>query len=215
MQAEIRPAAGRRRRVTPETITAAGIELTLPKVTVKTLAEKLGVSIVAIYNNIDGIDAVKDLVAEEILRRWDFPAPADGESLHDALMRLAIDLRRLVHGHPGIAHYLVNIGAGSHHALAKIDAVQQRYATQYDLSPTQAVWAVATVAEHAIALAELVHTPDRRQNQPAMVARDDLSVIPLGVDAESRSLDSDFEWSMRAAVVGAVAVIGDPRFDER
>jgi hypothetical protein len=193
----------------------AGIELTLPKVTVKSIAAKLGVSIVAIYNNIDGIDALKGLVAEEILRRWEFPAPADGESLYDALMRLSIDLRRLVHVHPGIAHYLVNIGADSYEALAKIDAVQQRYATQFELNPKQAVWLVATVAEHAIALSELVHTPDRQRNQPAMVSRDDLSVIPLGVDGESRSLDSDFEWSMRAAVVGAVTVIGDPQFDGR
>ncbi|SNS52668.1 hypothetical protein SAMN05421642_103146 [Rhodococcoides kyotonense] len=191
----------------------AGIELTLPKLTVKSVAEKLGVSIVAIYNNIDDVEALKGLVAEAILRRWDFPEPTLELPIHDALLSVAMNLRALVHRNPGIAQYLVNIDADSPDALAKIDAVQQRYATVYGLRPKQAMWAVATVAEHAIALAEMVHVTGRRQNQPAMADRTDLTLIPRAVDRTARSLDADFELSMRAVVLGAIAVIDDPQFE--
>lgn len=205
--------SSRRRRVTPETLVEAGIELTLPKVTVKALAEKLGVSIVAIYNNIDCIDTLRTLVAEEILQRWQFPMPGDHDTLQEALLHLSVELRALVHGNPGIARYLLDLDADSPRALNRIDAVDQRYAQLFELNPMQARWAVTTVSEHAIALAELIHTPDRRsEDGQAILARTDLTLIPLTVDGKERDSDTSFEWSMRAVIMGTAVVVGHPRF---
>ena len=199
--------------MTPENLVEAGIELTLPKVTVKALAEKLGVSIVAIYNNIDCIDSLRTLIAEEILERWQFPMPGDDDTLEEALLHLSVALRTLVHRNPGIARYLLDLGADSPNALTRIDAVEQRYAELFDLSPMQARWAVTTVSEHAIALAELIHTPDRRpEDGGAILARTDLTLIPLTVDGKERNSDTNFEWSMRAVIMGTAVVIGHPRF---
>ena len=142
MQGERPQRGARRRRVTHAALVEAGIKLTLPKLTVKAVAEKLGVSIVAVYNNIDNIDALRTQVAEEILRRWQFPMPGEDDTLEEALMTLSIALRRLVHANPGIALYLVNVGADSPSALERIDAVQQRYATLFRLSPKQANFVV-------------------------------------------------------------------------
>lgn len=207
-----RPTSPRRRRVTESTLVEAGIALTLPRLTVKAVAERLGVSIVAVYNNID-LDTLKTLVAEEILRRWQFPTPGDEDTLEEALMTLSVELMTLVHRNPGIAHYLVNLGPESPSALARIDAVQQRYAELFDLNPKQAHWAVTTVAEHAIALAELVHIAGRAPGDAdAMLARTDLTLIPKTVDGKTRDVNSNFEWSMRAVIMGTATVIDHPRF---
>lgn len=214
MQAEQGPRPSGRRRVTRENLVAAGIALTLPKLTVKAIAERLGVSIVAIYNNIENLESLKTLVSEEILRRWDFPMPSSDDTMQEALMRLSVELRTLVHRNPGIGVYLINIQPDSPGALARIDAVQQRYATLFDLNPRQAHWAVATVAEHAVAMAELVHVADRpHDDDEAFAARTDLSLIPLAADGKNRDADTNFEWSMRAVIMGVSIVIDHPRFD--
>lgn len=197
----------------------AGIELTLSKLTVKAVAERLGVSIVAIYNNIESIDALRILVAEEILRRWNFPMPGDGDTLEEALMNLSMALRKLVHGNPGIADFLVTLGSSSPSALAQIDAVLQRYAALFDLTPKQAHFAVTTIAEHAVALAELVHVADRppELDETSLAPTHSTFVppafIPLTVDSKERNIESNYEWSMRAVVMGTAIVIDHPRFE--
>ncbi|MGB2950572.1 MAG: hypothetical protein WBB99_16890, partial [Rhodococcus sp. (in: high G+C Gram-positive bacteria)] len=104
-----KPLRASRRRVTPESLIEAGIELTLPKVTVKAMAEKIGVSIVAIYNHIEGVETLRTLIAEEILARWQFPMPTEADTLEEALMRMSVELRALVHRNPGIARYLLDL----------------------------------------------------------------------------------------------------------
>ena len=45
-----------------------------------------------------------------------------------------------------------------------------------------------------------------------MLARTDLTLIPLTVDGKVRDSDTEFEWSMRAVIMGTAVVIGPPRF---
>ncbi|WP_230596761.1 hypothetical protein [Rhodococcoides fascians] len=203
------------RRVTPASMAEAGIALTLPKVSVKSVAESLGVSIVAIYNNIDDLCALKALVAEEILRRWSPPLPADDESMHDALLALASAMRELVHSNPGIAEYLIGLTPSSIDALRMADAVQTRYRLRYDLTPKQATWAVITVVEHALALAEMVYNDARRDREydDAIAARTDLDTLPGAYDTVDRGPDGMFLWSMRTVVVGTLALIQAPDFE--
>ncbi|MFI8567556.1 hypothetical protein ACIGGF_13455 [Rhodococcus sp. NPDC078407] len=206
----------RKRRVTPETMAEAGIALTLPKVSVKSVAQSLGVSIVAIYNNIDDLPALKALVAEEILRRWSPPLPADDESMHDALMALASAMRELVHSNPGIAEYLVGLNPSSIDALRMADAIQTRYRVRYDLTAKQATWAVITVVEHAIALAEVVYNDVRhdRTYDDAIAARTDLETLPGAYDTVDRGPHAMFLWSMRTVVVGTLTLIEAPDFEQ-
>ena len=205
----------RKRRVTPETMAEAGIALTLPKVTVRSVADALGVSIVAIYNNIDGPAALKALVAEEILRRWSPPLPGDDEPMHDALLELASAIRALVHRNPGIAAYLIGLTPSSIDALRMADAVQTRYRVRYELTSKQATWAVITVVEHAIALAEIVYNEARRDREydDAIAARTDLDTLPGAYDTTDRGPDGMFLWSMRTVVVGTLALIEEPDFE--
>lgn len=206
----------RTRRVTPETMAEAGIALTLPKVTVKSVAQSLGVSIVAIYNNIDDLSSLKALVAEEILRRWSPPLPGEDESMHDALLTLSSAMRALVHTNPGIAEYLIGLTPSSIDGLRMADAVQTRYRVRYDLTPKQATWAVITVCEHALALAELVYNHSRRPREydDEIAARSDLDTLPGAYDTVDRGSDGMFLWSMRTVVVGTLALIEAPDFEQ-
>ncbi len=202
-----------RRRVTLEKLIETGISLTLPNLTVKALAEELGVSIVAVYNNIDSLDALRTAVAEEILARWEFPIPDADATLEESLMDLSLRLRSLVHRNPGIARYLLDIGTSSPGALARIDEVQMEYSTLYELTPKQANFIVTVVAEHAVALSEMVHVEGReREDDAAVLARSDLKLIPRTIDGRKRDDDSNYEWSMRALIMGASVVIDHPRF---
>lgn len=206
----------RKRRVTPQTMAEAGIALTLPKVSVKSVAESLGVSIVAIYNNIDDLCSLKALVAEEILRRWSPPLPGDDESMHDALLTLASAMRELVHSNPGIAEYLIGLTPSSIDAIRMADSVQTRYRTRYDLTPKQAAWAVIAVCEHALALAEMVYNSARRDREydDAIAARTDLDTLPGAYDTVDRGPDGMFLWSMRTVVVGTLELIESPDFEQ-
>lgn len=206
----------RKRRVTAETMAQAGIALTLPKVSVKSVAQSLGVSIVAVYNNIDDLCALKALVAEEILRRWSPPLPADNESMHDALLTLASAIRELVHSNPGIAEYLIGLTPSSIDAIRMADIVQTRYRLRYDLTPKQAAWAVITVAEHALALSQMVYNSSRRpcEYDEEIAARTDLDTLPWAYDTIDRGPDGMFLWSMRTVVVGTLTLIEAPDFEQ-
>jgi hypothetical protein len=205
-----------RRRVTPEIIVETGIVLTLNRLTVKALAEQLGVSIVAIYNNIDTLDTLKTVVAEEILARWTLPTPQPGDTIEQSLTILADALKDLVHADPGIAGYLARIDASSP-ALSRMNAVQKTYAQLYDLTPKQTGWAVVTVVEHAIALAERIHVQegrDRGSDRSALEDNPDLEFIAQTVDDTPRTEHDYWAWSMRAVIVGVLTLIADPHFRE-
>lgn len=192
----------------------AGIELSLPEVSVKSVADKLGVSIVAIYNNVDGAEALKSLIAEEILRRWMPPSPSKDQCLDDALLELSQNLRGLVHENPGIAHYLATVDATSRTVLVKIDAVQTVYRQIYGFTPKQTSWMVSTVSQHAIAIAEHIHFRGRQMSSGSdMQARKDLNNLPDAVSDKDRTHDDYFVWSMRTTIVGAQILIRDPDFD--
>ncbi len=208
--------SSRKRRVTLENMAEAGIALTLPKVSVKSVAESLGVSIVAIYNNIDDLCALKALVAEEILRRWSPPLPGGHESMHDALLRFSIAMRDLVHKNPGIADYLVGLTPSAIDTIRMIDAVQTRYRVRYDLTAKQATWSVTNVAEHALALGAMVHHSSVRPPEldAEIATRSDLDTLPEAHDNIDRGPDGMFLWSMRTVVVGTLALIRDPDFEK-
>lgn len=202
---------GRPRQITRERIVDAGIQLTLPALTVRGVADALGVSTVALHHHIDGVEGLRRLVAEEILHRRVIP-PLGGTDLVDDLLTLSCDLRRFVHEHPGIAGYLARIDGSSVEGLAHIDAEHTAYAVAYRLSPTRASWLVSTVAEHAIALAELVYTRSGRprRSRELIAERTDLTTLPK-VQIRRSDHDDDwfFRWSMRATIVGTIALIDE------
>lgn len=207
------PAARRGRPpiVTPERIVEAGIAVTLERLTVTAVAAELGVTTAALHQHIDGVDGMRRMVAEEILRRGRLPE-VSGTDLGEDLLSLAVGLRSFVHDNPGIGQYLARIDSTSEYGLTWIDTNHAAFATAYALSPTTSAWLVSTVAEHAIALASVVYTrePRPRGGRAAIDARTDLVNLPqVQIRRDDRDDDWFFRWSMRAVVIGAIELSAD------
>lgn len=203
-------AAGRPRTITNARILDAGIAMTLPQLTVAGLARRLGVTVAALHRHVGTLEKLHIMVAEEIFARWRIPEIA-GQPIADYLLEFADSLRALAHGNPGIARFIAQVSTRAPLTLVKIDAHQAGFARAYGLSPTQTGWLLSVVAQHAVAVADLVHVPGGRpgRDQPgALRARDDLRnlnrvedvIVPYDEIAA-------FRLSMRALVVGALQVV--------
>jgi AcrR family transcriptional regulator len=73
------------------------------------IAAELGVSQVALYIYVSGLDALKALVAEEIFLRWLLPIPLRGDraDLKAYLTPFSLSMWDLVEAHAGIAPYML------------------------------------------------------------------------------------------------------------
>ncbi|WP_341666971.1 TetR/AcrR family transcriptional regulator [Alcaligenes sp. SDU_A2] len=175
-ETKTRSGPGRPRTITSERIIQAGTELGLRHITFTGLAAKLKVSHIALYKHVSGLEALKRLVADAIFLRWPFPDPEQGtlSDLEQYLHTLSASFQALIKTHPGLSPYLLRRAAASPAMLEKIAAHQARVAHAYALPPASARWALATLAFHAIAVADAVYAfiddpalrhPDDSQDQ--------------------------------------------------
>ena len=158
MTSEPTPARrGRPRKITREAIADAGRRLTLPKVTVADVAQELGVTIRSLYKHTSGIEDIQIITAEAIFASWEAPAP-EGQPLEEHLLAIASSLRRLAIENPGIAGFLLRTSSDISPALvAAMDAHQRSVAEAYRLPLVHSSILLATVAEHSLAVTDVVH----------------------------------------------------------
>ncbi|MFI2211197.1 TetR/AcrR family transcriptional regulator [Streptomyces sp. NPDC020141] len=205
-----RPGRGRPRVVTREAIIEAGIALTLDEVTIQGVAEILGVSRVALYKHVPSQDALRLLVAEGILERWSPPADTE-ESAEAFLLSLAVSLRALVSGHPGIAGYLSRLQLGSRVSMARFEETHLGL-VRLGLEPWQASWMASTVAQQAIGVTSVFGSEDSRAHREGVLAAmaEEFSVFPIKhVHARELGDDAVFRWTMRGLVRGCLAQLRD------
>ncbi len=201
---------GRPRKVTREAIAAAGRRLTLPHATMAGIAEELGVGIRTLYKHTDGIEDVQVITAEEIFVGWG-PPTAEGVSLEQHLLDIALSLRDLALENPGIARFLLrNSQSISPRVVEVMDGHQQYVARSFGLPLAQASMVVATVAEHALAVTDAVHSDGgRERDRERMAQRDDLPALSAAARERPVDTDSDFfVFGVRALVHGLVHVNG-------
>lgn len=193
---------GRPPTITRARIAAAGIAMTLPRITVVGVAQALGVSHIALYKHVASLEALKRLVAEAIFAGWQAPplaSPPCGAEHY--LLAFARSLRTLVDRNPGLAPYLVRHGAKTAAMAERIHDHHHAYAAAYAVSPAQARWLLSTVAYHCIALADTVYSIHL-----APLA-DIAGGAPEGAATRpAAALEAEFELGMRALVVGALAL---------
>lgn len=189
------PSRGRPPSITRERLADAGIALTLPKMTMVGVADQLGVSAMALYKHVSGLEALKELVAEEIFLRWPLPRAqkGDGEGFSDHLERLSVSMWTLVAAHPGIAPYLLREDMITAPMMDKIRAHQHEVAAGYCLPFTSAQWALFTVAYHCVAVADTI-LPAPMQDSCAQ--REAFQRIP-----------DDYAKGIAALILGILAVL--------
>ncbi|WMN20158.1 TetR/AcrR family transcriptional regulator [Pseudomonas piscis] len=192
------PARGRPRTITRERIADAGIGIGLSNITFVGVAAALGVSHMALYKHIAGLDALKSLIAEELFQRWQIPR-ANAEqrtSLKDYLILFATSAREFVKAHPGLTPYMIRRLAATQPMLDKIIEHQLHIAQAYDIAPQQARWLLATVAFHCFAVADTVYAVSGQEPE--------LEADRL---AEVAEMEAELIQGMHALIVGALALL--------
>lgn len=201
-----RAARGRPPTITRERLADAGIAMGLPKMTVVGVAAQLGVSHMAIYKHVSGLEELKKLVAEEIFFRWNLPSIPNGgrDVLEDYLTSFSTSIWKLVDEHPGIAPYLLRGEMVTPAIMAKIRAHQKEMAGVCGISFEQSRWLFFTVAYHCIAIADtaLPRTTTEGGDEPT------------GRSARNRNLiPPEHASGIRALIVGALSIFNDPQTD--
>jgi AcrR family transcriptional regulator len=208
---------GRRPQIDLERIVAAGVAIGLPELSMKAVADLLGVSPQALYRHVSDREALEVLVGEHLMS--DFELPDDvGQPWTDYLVELGHRLRQRLLRHPGLGTYLRRLGAGSAGTLRIIDRCDQVLVSR-GLRPVDALLVGGTVANFAIAAVELQAVADaappagareRFSRAVEVIGPERLPVLVAAV-AEYRAMGPDtyFDWSLRALVRGLAAQLDD------
>ncbi|WP_159916286.1 TetR/AcrR family transcriptional regulator [Pantoea sp. 18069] len=193
------PARGRGRppSITHTRIADAGIALGLRNITFVGLASALGVSHMALYKHVASLEALKQLVADEIIRRWHIPQALGNqpEGLRQYLTVFSASIQEFVKAHPGVTPYMLRRMAASEAVIEKIQSHQRHIAQAYGIPQERAQWLLATVAFHCFAAADTVYSVAAQE--------------PL-VDAdraqEEAEMEVEFTRGMQALIIGALQI---------
>lgn len=198
METTSEPPARRRGRppsITRERIADAGIEMGLRNITFVGLAAALGVSHMALYKHVASLEALKQLVADEIIRRWRIPQALASEpaELKVYLTLFSASVQEFVKAHPGVTPYVLRRMAASDVVIEKIHAHQRHIAQAYGIPQERAQWLLATVAFHCFAAADTVYSVAAQE--PAVDADRALEEAEMG---------EELARGMQALIVGAL-----------
>lgn len=125
MPGGVRPAA-----LTRERIVEAGIALTMLKVTVRGVAQQLGVSELSVYRHVKNIAGLRRIVANGICLRAEFPPPKSDDP-REALHEHAAYMCEFTRAYPGIAEYLLRRNPVSDQVLVALNAHHEAFAQKY------------------------------------------------------------------------------------
>jgi len=191
------PARGRGRppSITHARIADAGIALGLRNITFVGVAAALGVSHMALYKHVASLEALKQLVADEIIRRWRIPQALgnDPEGLHVYLTLFSASIQAFVKAHPGVTPYMLRRMAASDAVIEKIQSHQRHIAQAYGIAQERAQWLLATVAFHCFAAADTVYSVAAQE-----------PVVDADRAAEEAEMEVEFTRGMQALIVGAL-----------
>jgi len=138
--------------VTRDQIVAAAIQVGLRDLTLQAVAERLGVSIPALYRYVTDRDHLEALVGDALAAEFQMPAQ-HSRDVHGYLVEIGHGVRRLTLDHDGLGDYLNRLGAHSPNWLTVIEHCDQAL-VELGLAPADAVALGSAVANFAIASVE-------------------------------------------------------------
>lgn len=203
METTPEPSARRRGRppsITRERIADAGIRMGLRHITFVGLSAVLGVSHMALYKHVASLEALKQLVADEIVARWQIPQASGSEplELQDYLVLFSASVQDFVKAHPGVTPYVLRRMAASDSVLEKISAHQSHIAQAYGISLGRARALLATVAFHCFAAAETIYSVAGQE-----------PVVDADRAQEEAEMELELAQGMRALIAGALLLSGE------
>lgn len=190
---------GRPPTITREKILETSIKIGLPNITFVGVAEKLGVSHMALYNHVNGLDALKTLVAETIFLNWNLPEMNAGCALGDYLIKLAASMWKLVETHAGITPYLLRRDMITSAIELRIADHQEKLARHYNLSLIQAHWLGFTISYHTLSVANSV-LPDNTDEEDQTRYQSDFGI---------NGIDDEYAIGIRALIAGCLSILNE------
>lgn len=169
----------------------------LPSITFVGVAEKLGVSHMDLYNHVNGLDALKTLVAETIFLSWELPEMDAGCALSDYLIKLAASMWKLVETHAGITPYLLRRDMITPAIEQRIASHQEKLAKQFNLPFIQAHWLGFTISYHTLSIADSV-LPDNKDEKDQTRYQSDFGI---------NGIDDEYAVGIRALILGCLAML--------
>ena len=198
---------GRPPLVTTERIIDAGIALALPALSMRGVAEALGISEMTLYRHVDTLAGLRRTVAQGIWARTDFPEP-DSPDPRRALLELAEAMRAMASRHPGIGSCLLNLDPGSELIFETIEHNQRAWAERYGWAPARASVIVSTVTSCAVALGELaIPSAEDGSGTPGPAPLIDAARFPTIAAGQQRSREHGdlFAWTMGRLIDGLLS----------
>ena len=136
---------GRPARISHETILAAALEIGLPNLTLTAVAERLNVTVQALYRYFTDREELVNAVTESIVQR--FPEPPDhGLDWRDWAITLANELRKMYDEMPGLADRAMAVTQATPGVLNRYET-SIRIALRSGFDVPHALWATRAVLE--------------------------------------------------------------------
>jgi AcrR family transcriptional regulator len=208
---------GRRPQIDLERIVAAGAAIGLRQLSMKAVADALGVSPQALYRHVRDREALEVLVGEHLTASFELPDDV-GQPWTEYLVELGHRLREVLTPHPGLGTYLRRLGPASAGTLRIIDRCDQVLVSR-GLLPIDALFAGGTVANFAISYVEMEATLDagaptesreRFARAVEVVGPERLPVLVQAIgEYRAAGVETYFDWSLRALVRGIAAQLAD------
>jgi AcrR family transcriptional regulator len=208
------PLLGRPARISREAIVAAGVEVGLPELTVRAVAERLGVTAAAIYRHVGSRQELETAVGEHLVAA--FVPPDDvGQPLAEYLLDLSRQLRRFAAEHPGAGWYLTRVTADATVSIRMMNAFQQTLVDR-GYTAAEAFVLATTVASISIGLGEShgeVHdsAADHEQHLARLVEAAGPGSVWAEVLPHLGDLDHDayVDWQMAGVIRGVLEQLED------
>lgn len=203
-------AVARPATISVPSIVAAGREIGLADLSLRAVADRLGVTRAALYRHVRGRAELEELVGEHILAENVLP-PDQGGSLERYLEDFAVWLRDLCTDVPGLADYMARRFPRStltaHLMEQGVSVIAARGWT-----PTQSLFISSAVAGQAIAMVrseqEATSYDDSPLPDPAVDALMEGQPLLAAAWPAFRAVAAEtrFRWYMRCTIHGALVV---------
>lgn len=197
---EARRGRGRPALVTAERITDAAVAMGLDRLSIKGVAQALGVSEMSIYRHVGNLSGLQTVVAEGLYQRLELTPPCH-DAPREALLDHALMIRDFVRSHPGAVPLLMALGPEHGQALTRVAAHHVEWARRYGWPPGVAAVVLASVTTHALAVGDLMVSEG--------VPRSDGEELPSIAQGQAlaRDLGDPFEWSMGCLIDGVLTQV--------
>lgn len=188
---------GRPATIDLEQIIAVGVATGLTKITFVGVAAQLGVSHMALYNHVKGLEKLKTLTAENIFINWPLPKPTSQNTLKDHLIALASSMWQLVEKHPGITPYLLRRDMITKPMENNILRHQEEIAKSYNVPLIKAHWLAFTISYHCLAVADTV----------LPLQSDEMDLQLYTSQMTIPGIDEEYATGIHALILGSLAML--------